>query len=79
MTQAVYLDIWQAEEIAGSGYYRIPHREWTGYSFSPGEFLRLEELEQKHRAAQARARARAESDQAAAAEYQNVLWRDLLN
>lgn len=45
---SVYLGIWQAEEIAGSGYYRIPHREWDGYSFSPGELLRLERLEAEH-------------------------------
>jgi len=38
-TDSTYLDIWGAEEIAGSGYYRIPHREWRGYSFSPGELL----------------------------------------
>jgi len=36
---STYLGIWGAEEIAGSGYYRIPHREWRGYSFSPGELL----------------------------------------
>jgi len=40
-----YLDLWRAKEIAGSGYYRIPHKEWSGYDFSPGELLRLEQLE----------------------------------
>lgn len=47
---SVYLNIWSAQEIAGSGYFRIPHREWFGYSFSPGELLRLQELEVKVRA-----------------------------
>jgi len=37
-----YLDLWEAEEIAGTGYYRIPHKEWQGYSFSPVELLRAE-------------------------------------
>ena len=46
---SVYLELWQAQEIAGSGYYRIPHREWAGYSFSPGELVRLEQLEHSHR------------------------------
>lgn len=42
---STYLDLWQAKEISGTGYYRIPEREWQGYSFSPGEFLRLEAIE----------------------------------
>ncbi|MCL0095835.1 zinc ribbon domain-containing protein, partial [Dehalococcoidia bacterium] len=46
---AIYLDIWQAEEIAETGYYRIPHSEWTGYNFSPAELLRLESLERSAR------------------------------
>ena len=46
---ATYLDIWQAEEISGTGYYRIPHREWAGYNFSPAELLRLESREQSAR------------------------------
>ena len=46
---ATYLDIWQAEEISGTGYYRIPHKEWTGYNFSPHELLRLESLERSAR------------------------------
>ncbi len=44
---SVYLGIWSAQEIAGTGYYRIPHREWSGYSFSPGELLKLEEMKAK--------------------------------
>jgi hypothetical protein len=47
---SVYLDIWRAEEIDGTGYYRIPAKEWTGFSFSPGELVRLEEVEAKARA-----------------------------
>ena len=47
---SVYLGLWQAQEISGTGYYRIPHREWTGCSFSPGELLRREEMEAKARA-----------------------------
>ena len=42
---SIWLIIWGAEEIAGTDYYRIPHREWTGYSFSPGELLKPESLE----------------------------------
>lgn len=42
-----YLNMWQAEQIAGTDYYRIPHKEWQGYKFSPGELLKLEEMEAK--------------------------------
>ena len=43
---SIYLDIWQAEEIAGTGYYRINHnRDWSGYTFSPSELIKLEEME----------------------------------
>lgn len=36
---SIYLMLWNAEEIAGSGYYRIPHHEWTGTSFSPDKVV----------------------------------------
>ncbi|KKM05705.1 hypothetical protein LCGC14_1751360, partial [marine sediment metagenome] len=76
---SVYLDLWQAEEISGSGYYRIPHREWTGYNFSPGELLKLEEMEARKRAWVRVAAERAERERAVEAEYQAVLWRGLMN
>jgi len=41
---STYLVLWNAEEIAGSGYFRIPHKGWNGYDFSPGQLLRLERL-----------------------------------
>jgi len=34
---SAYLILWNAEEIAGSGYYRVPHREWTGTSYAPNK------------------------------------------
>ena len=46
---STYLDIWGAEEIAGGGYYWIAHKDWSGYSFSPGELLKLERLEAEAR------------------------------
>jgi len=45
---SVYLLIWGAREIAGTGYYRIPHKEWAGHTFSPDELLRLEQIKAKH-------------------------------
>jgi len=38
------LDIWKAEEIAGSGYYRLPGLVDYGRELTPGELLRLQEL-----------------------------------
>jgi hypothetical protein len=46
---SVYLKLWGAREIAGTGYYRIPPGEWRGHSLSPGEFLKLEEKEARAR------------------------------
>ncbi|GAI05908.1 unnamed protein product, partial [marine sediment metagenome] len=46
---SVYLGLWGAEEIAGSGYYRIPHRQFTGEFLSAPELLRLEQLRVKAR------------------------------
>ena len=36
---SMYLTLWNAEEIAGSGYYRIPHCEHTGTIFSPDKVM----------------------------------------
>ena len=72
-----YLDIWQATEIAGSGYYRIPHREWRGYSFSPGELLRLERLEMIHRAGVKAVADRAKTEARVEAKYRANLYSDL--
>jgi hypothetical protein len=72
---STYLDIWGAEEIAGSGYYRIPHREWSGYSFSPGELLRLDELKARVRS---RVMQSLERKKRVAAEDESY-WQDLLN
>ncbi|MBU1067845.1 hypothetical protein KKE60_08665 [Patescibacteria group bacterium] len=49
LVDSTYLDIWRAEEIAGSGYYRIPHREWSGCSFPIIVRERLEEAELRAR------------------------------
>lgn len=46
---AVYLTIWNAEEIDGTGYYRIPYRDWSGYEFSPDQLMKLSRLEAKAR------------------------------
>lgn len=46
---SVYLKLWGAREVAGTGYYRIPPGEWRGHSLSPGEFLKLEEKEARAR------------------------------
>jgi hypothetical protein len=44
---STWLTVWNAEEIAGTGYYRIPVGDWNGNSISPGEFIRLQELERE--------------------------------
>lgn len=36
---STYLVLWDAQEIAGSGYYRIPSKDWTGQSFSPDKVM----------------------------------------
>ncbi len=46
---SVYLNIWDAKEISGSGYYRIPNVENNSYTFSPAELLRLGQIEAKAR------------------------------
>lgn len=46
---SVYLDIWSAKEIAGSGYYWVPQVENNSYTLSPAELLRLEQIEARAR------------------------------
>ena len=46
---STWLAIWGAEEISGSGYYRIPHKEWNGGERSPGVLMRLEQMEAEAR------------------------------
>lgn len=47
---STYLLIWSAVEIAGTGYYRLPALVPTSRSIlTPGEILRLQELEAKHK------------------------------
>jgi hypothetical protein len=46
---STWLIIWNAHEIAGTGYHRIPESQWTGKDLSPGEYIRLQELEQEAR------------------------------
>lgn len=46
---SVYLDTWGAQEIAGSGYYRIPRQPCSGSALSPEEFIRLQQLEARAR------------------------------
>ena len=43
---SLYLTLWNAEEIAGSGYYRIPHKEWTGTVFSPDKVMEFTRADQ---------------------------------
>ena len=47
---ATYLTIWRAQEIAGTGYYRIPHEEWHGPDVSPAKLMVLAEMEARARA-----------------------------
>lgn len=48
---SIYLKLWDAREISGSGYYRIPPGESRHRSiFSPEEILRLEWLKSVNRA-----------------------------
>jgi hypothetical protein len=49
---STYLLIWGAKEIAGTGYYRIPRQavRFGSTVFSPGEVLRLQELQAKAQA-----------------------------
>lgn len=36
---SIYLTLWDAKEINGTGYYRIPHKDWTGTTFSPDKVV----------------------------------------
>ncbi len=74
---STYLIIWQAEEIAGTGYYRIPHNGWGGYDFSPGELLKLSEMEHKHRL-KVRA-ALAKINRPGRDEVDRALWNEVLS
>lgn len=38
---SVYLKLWDAQEIAGTGFYRIPHKEWSGTDYSPDKVVQL--------------------------------------
>lgn len=42
---AAWLIVWNAQEIAGTGYYRIPDTEWNNGPVSPGK--RLQEMEEQ--------------------------------
>ncbi len=44
---SAWLVAWNATEIAHSGYYRIPHKEWDGGERSPGVLMRQEIVERK--------------------------------
>ena len=46
---STYLLVWGAAQIADTGYYRIPHQEWGGYSLSPETLLRLNEMKRRDR------------------------------
>ncbi len=46
---STYLLVWGAAQIADTGYYRIPHQEWGGYSLSPETLLRLTEMKRRDR------------------------------
>jgi len=67
---AVYLSAWGAEEIAGTGYYRIPHREWQGDELSPDEIVSLERL-----AAKAKREPSVNPFARAMAKTRDELWR----
>ncbi|TET41946.1 MAG: hypothetical protein E3J60_03450 [Dehalococcoidia bacterium] len=66
---SIYLDIWGAQEISGTGYYRIPRQGWHGYIFSPGELLKLEKL-----AVKARASPSVSPEARMAREHVNAYW-----
>ncbi len=46
---SVYLDIWKAQEIAGSGYYRVPMQPCDGSALSPADVMKLDRLAKLHR------------------------------
>lgn len=39
-----YIALWQAEEMGGTGFYRIPVKQFTGYEFTTDEVMRLAKL-----------------------------------
>ena len=67
---SVYLKLWDAREISGTGYYRIPGTKSRYRSiFSPEELLKLEQLE-----AQARASPSVSPQVRLAGKYVNEFW-----
>jgi len=48
---AVYLDVWGAQEIAGTGYYRIPCGGWDTSQLSPEDIIRLQQAQARADAA----------------------------
>jgi len=68
---SIYLDIWGAQEIAGTGYYRIPWQAHNPKVMSPEELIRLQELETK-----ARERPSVHPWAVAMRQSADVLWRN---
>jgi len=46
---STYLLVWDAKEIAGTGYYRIPYQVRSGTVFTPAELVRLQQLHAEHK------------------------------